>query len=289
MIRIGFDIGGTNIKAGLFSGDMEMLSKKGAPFVKEGSYHNVITRMNELAGEMLTESRLCAQDVKAIGVAVAGAVDTVNGVVLKAHNLGFYNVPVKAEIQRLFPESQVCVINDAAAATWAEYKKGALRGCNNALLLTLGTGVGGGAIIDGRLWMGGNGNGFEPGHITLDINGAECTCGNRGCIETLCSAPWIEKKGGTDAKTVIDSAKNGDATSLEIFREYVENLSRAIASLTAVFDPEIIALGGGLSLAGEFLFGPLREKVLEKSFFKHAYKIVPAGLGNDAGIIGAVI
>jgi len=289
MSLIGFDIGGTYIKAGLFDGDLVLLAKKSASFIKEKTYHNIIMIMCGMADELLSLNGQKKEDLSAIGVASAGAVDVENGVVLKAHNLGFYNVPVRKELEGRFPGTPVSVINDAAAATLAEYKKGALQGCKNALLLTLGTGVGGGAIIKGELWRGGNGQGFEPGHITLDINGPLCTCGNRGCIETLCSASWIEKKGGADAKTVIEAAKKGDAGSLGIFREYIENLSTAIASLTAIFDPEIIALGGGLSLAGEFLFKPASEKVREKSFFKYPYKIVGAKTGNDAGITGAVI
>jgi glucokinase len=121
------------------------------------------------------------------------------------------------------------------------------------------------------------------------MNGKECTCGNKGCVETLCSAAWIADKGGQDAKKVIDSAKEGDPVSVRIFGEYIENLSSAIASLAAVFDPQIIAIGGGISLAGDFLFEPLRKKVENKSFFKHPYKIVPAKLGNEAGMVGAAI
>ena len=289
MSLLGFDVGGTNIKAGLFDDGFLMLSKKSVRFSKEISHGEIFKKMREAAAEMLSENGLGEESVKALGVAVAGAVDDLNGIVLRAHNLNFYDVPVRTEMARLFPGAAVSVINDADAATLAEYKLGALKGCKNALLLTLGTGMGGGAIIGGRLWGGGLGHGFEPGHVTIDKNGSLCTCGNRGCAETLCSATWIKNRAGKDVKTVFDLAKNGDHGSIEIVNEYIDNLSTAIASLTAVFDPEIIALGGGVGLAGSFLTDPLAEKVAQKSFFKHPYKIVPAALGNDAGMTGAAI
>jgi len=289
VVRIGFDVGGTNIKAGILDDSMNIVAKRMTAFPKESGYRKVVRKMHETARELLLECHLNEGDVKSLGIAVAGAVDVANGVSIKACNLGFYNAPLSEEMKQHFPSIPIHVINDAYAATLAEFKKGALKGCSNAILLTIGTGIGGGVVLDGKLFYGGMKHGIEPGHATLALDGPLCTCGNRGCVETLCSATWIAEKGKANAKAVIDRAKEGDPACLEVFNEYIENLSSALASLTVLFDPEIIALGGGVSLAGRFLFEPLGEKVKQKSFFKYPYKIVPAELGNDAGMIGAAL
>ena len=289
MVRLGFDIGGTAIKAGVLDCSMNIVSKKMTAFTREAGFKSIIRKMYEIAMEMLSDNSLEKADVMSVGIAVAGGVDTEKGVSVKACNLGFVNVPLRAEMERYFPGVPVRVINDADAATLAELKKGALKGCKNAIMLTIGTGIGGGVVLDGKLFTGGLGHGTEPGHAALSLGGPLCSCGNQGCVETLCSATWLATEGKADAKDVIGRAKDGDPTSQRILTEYIENLSTALASLTAILDPEAIALGGGVSLAGDILFSPLREKVWQKSFFKHSYKIVPATLGNDAGIVGAAL
>jgi len=293
MIRLGFDVGGTNIKAGLFDAEMNYLSKKISPFPKELGHHSIVGKMYEISRAMLGENGMTEKDVAAIGIASAGEIDPVDGVIVRAHNLDFYNVPMRTEMEKFYPGVLIKLINDAAAATLAEHGKGALLGCKNAILIALGTEIGGGMIIDGKLYRGGLSHGVELGHMTLSMEGPMCTCGNRGCIEAFCSATWLKNKGQpagyTDAKAVIDAAKNNEPAAVKIFDEYVGNLSTAIASLANLLDPEIVALGGGVSLAGDFLFEPLREKVKIKSFFRYPYKIVPARLGNDAGTIGAAV
>ena len=289
MILIGFDVGGTNIKAGILDEQRDPVARSEASFPKQLNYHNIINIMHDMAIKLLAENNFDKSSVESVGIASAGAVDVSEGVILHAYNLDFHGVPIKKEMEQFFPGVLVKLINDANAATLAEHRMGALKGYKNAVLMTLGTGVGGGAILDGKLFNGGMGHGVELGHMTLSLDGPMCTCGNKGCIETLCSATWIAKQGRGDAKTVIDGAKKGDAASMEIFKEYIENLSSAIASITSLLDPEIIALGGGVSHAGDFLFEALRDKVEKKSFFKYPYKIVPARLGNDAGWIGAAI
>ena len=293
MKTIGFDVGGTNIKAGLFDGEMNFLSKKMSPFPKELGYQNIVKTMYDITAQMLAESGMAAECVDSVGIASAGEVDAVRGVIIRAHNLNFYDVPIRTEMEKYFPGVPVNLINDADAAALAELNKGAFRGYKNAILLTLGTGIGGGVIIDGKLFTGGLSHGVELGHVILSMDGPLCTCGNKGCIEALCSATWLKNKGQPagykDAKAVIDAAKNGEPAAVEIFGEYTGNLSTAIASLANLLDPEIVALGGGVSLAGDFLFKPLGKKVEDKSFFKYPYKIVPAMLGNDAGAIGAAV
>jgi len=293
MTRIGFDVGGTNIKAGLFDNDMNYLSKKISSFPKALGYHNIIETMYETAMEMLTENNLSKDDVCSIGIASAGGIDIEGGIIIAAYNLDFKEVPIRDEMKSHFPGIPVKLINDADAAALAEFNKGAFRGYNNAILLTVGTGIGSGLIIGGKLFCGGLSHGTEAGHVTLALGGLHCTCGSTGCIETLCSATWLSKTGKpagyADAKAVIDAAKRNEPAAVDIFNEYIENFSDAIASLTNILDPEVVAIGGGVSLAGDFLFAPLRDKVEQKSFFRYPYKIVPAQLGNDAGAIGAAI
>jgi len=289
--RIGFDVGGTNIKTGIADDDFNLVSKKTTAFSKEIGYVNTIKAMHQTVMELIAENDLNGKDISAVGIAVPGSVDVRNGVVIHAYNLDFHNVHMTEEMSRYFPGIPVTLINDANAATFAEFKTGALKGYDNAMLLTLGTGIGGGLILNGRLFNGGLGNGVEPGHVVLDRTGPLCTCGIRGCIEEFCTVRWLLQKGKpagyTEVKDIIDAARKNEPGAVSIFNEYVENLSSAIASLTNLLDPEIIALGGGISLAGEVLYLALEEKVEQKSFFKYPYKIVPAQLGNDAGMVGA--
>ena len=183
-------------------------------------------------------------------------------------------------------------------------------GCRTAVLFTLGTGVGGGLILGGRMFHGGLGNGCELGHALLVSGGEQCTCGNKGCIEAYCSATAIirdairamekhpdsllfERTMGRpesmDAKTAIDCAREGDRAALEVFHNYVDHLGSAVASMINLLDCERVAIGGGVSAAGEFLFEPLRKNVHAKSFFENHGSVVPAVMGNDAGIIGAAM
>lgn len=293
MYRIGIDIGGTNIKIGLIDDCGVILAKCTVPFEKNG-YEAVCEDIKAAATELASAHNVEMGEVKSIGVAVPGSVDVKKGIVKAAYNLDFFNVPLKEEMEKHFPASNVKIANDADAATLAEAKAGALKGKSNAVMLTIGTGLGGGVIINGELFTGGNGNGIELGHMTIMKAGMECTCGNRGCAEMYCSASWLERKsrevfGEGDAKYVIDLAKVGDTDALEIFDKFTDNLATAISSICVLLDPETIAIGGGVSEAGDFLFVPLNRKVKEKNFFEFDYPVVQALLGNDAGIIGAAM
>jgi glucokinase len=266
--------------------------------------------MAEQVRELAKELRIQPTDFRSIGIATAGSIDASRTVIINAHNLGFHNVPMIDEMHKHFPDTPVYLANDADAAALAELHAGAFRGKKTAVLLTLGTGVGGGIILGGRMFKGGLGHGNELGHMIVQQGGPICTCGNRGCIESLCTATWLIQQGRkaivehpisliyekaegdmdkVTAKIVIDSAKEGDAIARDIFNTYVDSLSSAITSVVVLLDPEVIALGGGVSLAGDFLFEPVRELVRQKSFFKVYHEIVPAQLGNTAGIIGAAM
>lgn len=310
MYQIGFDVGGTNLKVGAVSDSLELVASRNAAFPKGETYVNIALLMANLVKELADEIGIPVNEFKSIGVATAGSIDSGGTIILNAHNLGFHNVPMVDEMHKHFPEIPVFLANDADAAALAELHAGAFRGKKTAVLLTLGTGVGGGIILGGKMFKGGMGRGNELGHMIIQHGGPICTCGNKGCIESLCTATWLIQQGrkaiveypvsliyekaegnmnNVTAKIVIDSAKEGDSIATDIFNNYVDYLSSAITSLVVLLDPEVIGLGGGVSLAGDFLFEPVRELVKKKSFFKADHDIVPAQLGNTAGIIGAAM
>lgn len=310
MIQIGFDVGGTNITAGLVDDDKRITQRSNIAFPTGEDYKSISSRMAGQVREMLEKEKLGESDVTCIGIAVPGSIDAAGETVIDAYNLQFHDVPLKKSIQEHFPRIPVFLANDANAAALAELHAGAFIGCRTCALLTLGTGVGGGLILGGRMFNGGLGNGVELGHMILAHRGEVCTCGNKGCVESLCTATALiregrkavvehinsmictEARGNMDnvtAKLVIDCARSGDRIAMDIFDRYVDALSSAVASLINLFDPEVVAIGGGVSLAGEFLFEPLRAHVHRKSFFKNHGRVVPAKLGNDAGIIGAAM
>jgi glucokinase len=310
MYQIGFDVGGTNLKVGAVDDNMQIAASRNVAFPKGETYETITALMAEQVRELAKELKIPVTDFKSIGIATAGSIDASRTVIINAHNLGFHNVPMVDEMHKHFPEIPVFLANDADTAALAELHAGAFRGKKTAVLLTLGTGVGGGIILGGRMFKGGLGHGNELGHMIVQQGGPICTCGNRGCIESLCTATWLIQQGRkaivenpisliyekaegdmdkVTAKIVIDSAKEGDAIARDIFNTYVDSLSSAITSVVVLLDPEVVALGGGVSLAGDFLFEPVRELVRQKSFFKIYHEIVPAQLGNTAGIIGAAM
>ncbi len=310
MYQIGFDVGGTNLKVGVVHESMEIVARRNVAFPKGETYEKVAALMADQVRGLADEMMLPVEKFNSIGIATAGSIDASGTIIVNAHNLGFHNVPMVDEMHKYFPAIPVYLANDADAAALAELHAGAFRGKKTAVLLTLGTGVGGGIILGGKMFKGGLGHGNELGHMIIQHGGPICTCGNRGCVESLCTATWLIQQGRkaiveypisliyekvegdmnkVTAKIVIDSAKEGDAIALDIFNTYVDTLSSAITSVIALLDPEVVALGGGVSLAGDFLFKPVRELVKQKSFFKIYHEVVPAQLGNTAGIIGAAL
>lgn len=309
MYSIGIDIGGTNLAGGIVSQDTALTHKHSVPFPGRDVPYASIDACVGLIHELLEASNLSIDQIDAIGLAVPGEVDYSCAGVRNAYNLGYHDFPLKDLVQAHFPNTVIHVENDANAAALAEYYFGAFRGHSSGMLITLGTGVGGGMIYDNKLFNGGRKRGFEAGHFTLQYGGEPCTCGNQGCFEAYCSATALIREGTRslithpdsmiahknlteghklDAKLVIDCAKAGDATAVALFDDYVAHLGAGIASLIALFNPEVIALGGGVSNAGAFLFDAVEAYVSKRVFFAD-YKpgIVPAQMGNDAGIIGA--
>lgn len=282
------DIGGTFIKGGLLDQEMNILAEETVSYPGTERLEHLPRVLEDLAVNLCRQSGKSLEVVRAIGIGVPGSLDPASERVLNAHNLGMTDYPLLTLLQDQFPLQRVRLINDANAAALAEHRMGALRGCKTGLMITLGTGVGGGLILGGELFNGGLGQGVELGHMRLVHHGEACTCGNRGCVEAYCSSAYFIRT-GRDPLERMELARSGDPESLAIFEGYLDYLSDALASLIALLDPEIIALGGGISKAGEFLFGPLRQLVDQKSFFRIAPRIEGAVLGNKAGFIGAAL
>ena len=309
MYQIGVDIGGTNIKVGLVSETMELLQSCSVRFPHDGA-RSVVKTIEDAVEFLLQQQNITRAELESVGIVVPGSIDQKGERVIDAFNLGFHDVPLKALAEEVFTGIPVYLANDANGAALAELYAGAFRGCRTAVLLTLGTGLGGGIILGGHMFNGGLNQGVELGHMYLVNGGEHCTCGNDGCMEAYCAASALARDGrramqqhpesliavracnmaeNVDAKLVIDCAKAGDETAKAVFDQYIDSLSSACASIYNLLDPEVIAIGGGVCGAGEFLFAPLRERTVAKCFCKTNRTLVPAELGNDAGMIGAAM
>ncbi|MDR2515701.1 MAG: ROK family glucokinase [Christensenellaceae bacterium] len=311
MIYIGVDLGGTNIAVGLVSESGTILRKGETPTLLERGPIPIIQDMGRLALKLLEDVGLTVDDVRAVGVGVPGVVNSETGAIAFCPNLRWHNVDLIPILQEII-EKPIYIENDGTVAGLAESVAGASKGVKNSIFLTLGTGIGGGIVIDRKIYSGTHHVGSELGHMVIKFDGRECGCGFRGCWEQYASATALIRMGreaataqpnsailrlaGGDlekieAKTVIDAAREGDPEALAVYDEYIGYLAIGILNLINSFDPEIICLGGGLSRAGEFLLNPLREKLKPMIFYKDLpyASIKLATLGNDAGIIGAAM
>lgn len=310
MYQIGIDIGGTNVKFGLIDEDLSIAARASIPFPHDGT-EAVINTLEQGVCTVMAQKNVSIEEVESIGVIVPGCLDETARTVIDAHNLGFHGFPLCERMEQRFPTVPVYMANDADGAALAELYAGAFRGCKTAVLLTLGTGLGFGMILGGKIFTGGMHHGCEGGHALLLDGGNACTCGNHGCAETYCSAGALAKAGRAaaeanpesllyigirgelekiDAKYVTDCAKAGDKTALAVFNEYRSHLASMCASVFNLIDPEVLAIGGGLCAAGDFLFEPMQKLVTERCFFHDRRgKLTVAQMGNDAGIIGAAM
>ena len=296
MKYIGVDIGGTNIKLGLvdLEGEDPVIMARSAFLFDHKMCSELCGAIKYHTEIMAADAGIGTDDILGIGLSVPGSIDREGESILHSYNMGYHNVPIKAELQKLFPGKKISMANDANAAAFAELHAGSLKGCLNALLLTIGTGLGSGLILDGKVFNGGQGRGCELGHMTFKVGGIPCNCGQSGCMDVYLSATRIAREGReilgeeyADAKAVLDLSKKGDPTAKKIMDSYLDDLSTAIAALCATFDPERIALGGGFSAAGDALYVPLNKLVAQKNFHRIPYEIVPARFLNDAGVLGA--
>ena len=311
MVRIGIDVGGTGIQMGVVDPEGRILQKGGIVTRTDLPFPEQVAQMAACAKDTLQRSGHTLEELESIGAGVPGVADYRTGVIPFCTNLGWHNVPFREEFQKHFAKP-IYIDNDATVAGLAESVAGVSAGTSSSVFITLGTGVGGGIVINGKVWSGAHGVGSEIGHMTLELDGEPCTCGNRGCLERYCSATAIIRMarellathpdseimalcGGKperiNAKMVFAAARNGDAIGQKVFRRYVCYLAQAINSITAILDPEVIVLGGGVSKAGDFLLDAVREETPKYALFKSLPlpRIELARLGSDAGIIGAAM
>lgn len=300
----GIDIGGTTVKMGLFDEKGDMLEKWEIVTRKENNGENILPDIVKSIKEKNTEKSIETDDILGIGMGVPGPI-TEDGRVLKCANLGWGIFSVADEMSKLTGVEKVKVGNDANVAALGEQWRGGGRGFDNIVMVTLGTGVGGGIIIDGKPLVGAHGAGGEIGHLCVNYEETDhCGCGNTGCLEQYASATGITRLANirlakddaksvlreqeVSAKTVFDAVKAGDAVAKEIAEEFGKYLGHAMANLAAVVDPSAIVIGGGVSKAGEVLIEYVEKNFKERAFFANKdTEFVLATLGNDAGICGA--
>lgn len=299
----GVDIGGTTVKLGLFTTDGEIVDKWELKTRTENQGEAVLPDIAEALKEKLEEKKIGRDEVEGIGVGVPAPVNT-EGVVQNTANLGWGYKEVKREMEEL-SGMRAEIGNDANVAALGEMWLGAGKGRKNIVMVTLGTGVGGGIIIDGKPLVGAHGAGGEIGHLCVNYEETDhCGCGNTGCLEQYASATGITRLANirlakddaksvlreqeVSAKTVFDAVKAGDAVAKEIAEEFGKYLGHAMANLAAVADPSAIVIGGGVSKAGEVLIEYVEKNFKERTFFANKdTEFVLATLGNDAGICGA--
>ena len=300
---VGVDVGGTTVKLGFFDTEGVFLDKWEIPTRVEEEGSHILPDVAESIKKKREEKRILFEDVAGVGIGAPGPIDS-NGVVYKAVNLGWNVFSIKEKLEEHL-KLPVMAGNDANVAALGEMWKGGGLGSRNLVMVTLGTGVGGGIIVDGRILTGFTGAGGESGHIHVEDQEAEvCGCGNKGCLEQYASATGITrlanrklKESGMDsmlrngkisARTVFDAVKAKDALAMEVAEEFGRYLGNGLAGVACVVNPEVIVIGGGVSNAGEILIDYIRP-YYEKSVFhgSRSVKFSLATLGNDAGIYGA--
>ena len=303
MYCFGVDIGGTTVKMGLFQEDGTVIDKWEIKTRTENEGCAILPDIAKAMEEKMEAHKIAKADVVGVGVGVPAPV-TEDGVVQKTANLGWGYKEVKRELEEL-TGFKAQIGNDANVAALGEMWKGGGRGNKNMVMVTLGTGVGGGIIINGNILTGTNGAGGEIGHIPMNSEETECCgCGNKGCLEQYASATGVVRlakrtlavyEGETvlnaetvTAKDVFDAVKAGDKAAIAIAEQFGKYLGHAMATIATLVDPAIFVVGGGVSKAGEILFDFIKEPYMQKAFFANKnVKFALAELGNDAGIYGA--
>lgn len=300
----GVDVGGTTVKMGLFDKEGNVQEKWEIPTRTQNAGERILPDIAEAIHAKMAEKGITAQEVAGVGVGVPGPVDGA-GMVHRAVNLGWGEVDLKSSLSELLGGMRVEGGNDANVAALGEMWKGGGQGHQSIVAVTLGTGVGGGIIINGRIMTGADGAGGEIGHIHVEDSETEnCSCGNSGCLEQYASATGITRLANralaasdqdsvlrgqeVSAKAVFDAVKQGDELAVRIAEEFGEYLGKGLGIVAGVVNPEVFVIGGGVSKAGEILFRYIRPAYERTAF--HACKATPfalATLGNDAGIYGA--
>ena len=294
---LGLDIGGTKLAAGVVGPAGRVLSFVVEPTHPEEGAERGLDRLFALGRRAVAESG--ADRIRAVGIGAGGPLDAARGVLSAPPHLpGWRDVALVARAEEAFGVP-VSLENDGTAAAAAEHRYGAGVGASHMIYLTISTGVGGGVVIEGRLFRGAGGNGGELGHLTVDYDGRPCRgCGRRGCLEAYVSGTSIAERAGeagmgdVTAADVVAGARAGDALAGEVWADTIEALACGITSIVNLFEPEVVVLGGGVvSGSGEQLLGPVRERVAADAFppAARAARIVESVLGKHVGVVGAAV
>lgn len=292
-VVLAFDVGGTDMKSALVDGEGRVLGLGRTPTPLDGDRTAIaiIDRVAELASDLVSAHPDCRP--VAAGLIVPGIVDSERGVAVYSSNLGWRDAPLRELAARAL-DLPVAFHHDVTAASWAEHRLGAARAFDDVVVLIIGTGIAGSLILGGRPHLGGGFAG-EVGHSPVSET-PECVCGGRGCLEAIASAGAITRRyvsGGGEpvagAREVLARSEAGDVLAREVWDSAIDALAFAIAQLAATVAPEAIVIGGGLSRAGERLFAPLAARVDERLSFQRRPRLVPAQLGDDAGLLGAAL
>jgi glucokinase len=305
---VGIDVGGTNIVAGTVAEDgSELLGLVSEPTLPEQGADAVVTRIVKLTRASIAQAG--GREIAGVGIGSPGPLDTKKGIVLLTPNLGWINMPLRDRLADALG-LPATLDNDANCAIFGEWWRGAARGVNHVVGLTIGTGIGGGIVLDGQIYHGASDIAGEIGHMTIDSNGRRCKCGNYGCLEAYASGPAIAARAvegieagaesslpqyvGGDlsrltAQVVYEAAHDGDAYALEMVRDTAKLLGAGVANIINIFNPEVVVICGGVTLAGAKLFAPLRAEVQRRAFKPawEACRILPGALTGTAGVYGA--
>lgn len=312
MYYIGVDLGGTNIAAGIVDEKGNLLRKASIPTGAEREADEVIKDMAGLCRKLTDEQGITVDDVEYAGVATPGTADHDNGIVVYANNLRFLNYPLADKLKEFLGVKKVLIENDANAAAKGEAACGAAKGYANSVMITLGTGLGGGIIIDNKIYSGFNYAGAELGHMVIEVDGLPCSCGRKGCWEAYSSATglinmtkvklaetkdtimheMVAHDGKVSGRTAFDAMRKGDKAAKEVVDKYIYYLAMGIVNIINIFQPEVLVIGGGICNEKHYLTDPLMDIVDKEQYSRNSTKkteIRIATLGNDAGIIGAAM
>ncbi len=313
MYYLGIDLGGTFIKAGIVDINGVILHKDSLSTEAEHGVDHIAERMAEISLKVISDAGLSVADIAYAGVASPGTADRENGIMVYCSSIPFLKYPLAQKISELTGIKQVYIENDANAAAKGESAVGVAKGYKNSIMITLGTGIGGGFIIGGEIYTGFNFAAAEVGHMVIDPSGPECQCGRKGCWEKLASATALIRMAReemvkhndsvmwrlcgndlskVDAKVPFDAKRAGDAAGITVVDKFTYYLACGLTNLIDLLQPEIITIGGGVSNEGDYLLDPVRQIVEKEQYSRHCddkTRIIKASLGNDAGVIGAAM
>lgn len=308
---LGIDIGGTNIAAGVVDENYNIICQSKVKTQSDRDYTAVLEDIAAVGKNAVEKAGMTIKDIRWVGLGCPGTCNLDTGIVEYANNLRWTNVPLKSYVEQALG-IPAYIENDANAAALGEFFAGAAKGADSAIIITIGTGLGAGIIINGKIFSGSNYAGAEIGHTVINVDGEQCTCGRKGCFEAYSSVTALvkftkrfmeqypdtlmkeiaEKEGKVSGRTAFVAAKQGDEAGTKVVELFIKNLACGIINTINVFQPDILCIGGGVSNEGDNLLIPLKERISSEIYSKNSKKntkIVTCRLGNSAGLIGAAM